>query len=32
VVIDAALRQPTIILEWSSITNAVNANPDHVGA
>lgn len=31
VLIEAALRQPTIIREYTSMMNAVNTNPDHVG-
>ena len=30
VVIDAAVRHPTIMREWTSMMNAVNTNPDHV--
>lgn len=30
-VIVAAVRQPTIIRECTSVTNAVYVNPDHVG-
>lgn len=30
VIVDA-VRQPTIVLECTSVTNAVYANPDHVG-
>jgi len=29
--IDAAVRQPTIRRENTSVTNAVNTIPDHVG-